>query len=135
MATAGDGLTWRPLIASDLPLLARWLADPEVARWWNHESTDEAVERDFGANVRGEELGEDLVVSLDGHPVGLVQRSVISDYPGDLAEFSALVEVLDGAVELDYLIGDAARRGRGLEHASSRWWWIRRGWTTQLRRR
>ncbi len=114
METEGGVLTWRPLVATDLPLLARWLRDPQVARWWNHEHTDEAVERDFGASVRGEEPGEDLVVSLDGHLVGLVQRSVISDYPQDLAEFSALVEVPDGAVELDYLIGDAAQRGRGV---------------------
>jgi GNAT superfamily N-acetyltransferase len=56
----------------------------------------------------------DLVVSLDGRPIGLVQRSVISDYPEDLAEFAAIVDVPDCAVELDYLIGDAALRGRGL---------------------
>lgn len=107
-------LTWRPLVATDLPLLATWLREPEVMRWWNHDSTPAAVERDFGASVRGEEPGEDLVVLVDGHPVGLVQRSVIGDYPEDLADFSATVEVPDGAVELDYLIGDAARRGRGL---------------------
>jgi aminoglycoside 6'-N-acetyltransferase len=111
----GEGtLTWRPLAADDLPSLADWLREPEVARWWNHEHTAEAVERDFGASVRGEEPGEDLVVSLDGHPIGLLQRSVISDYPEDLAEFEAVVEVPDGAIELDYLIADAALRGRGL---------------------
>jgi aminoglycoside 6'-N-acetyltransferase len=111
----GEGtLAWRPLTAGDLPLLAVWLREPEVARWWNHEHTAEAVERDFGASVRGEEPGEDLVVSLDGHPIGLLQRSLIRDYPEDLAEFEAVVDVPDGAIELDYLIADAALRGRGL---------------------
>jgi aminoglycoside 6'-N-acetyltransferase len=81
---------------------------------WFHEHTPEAVERDFGPSVRGEEPGEDLVVSLDGRPVGLLQRSVIRDYPEELAELSGLVEVPDGAVELDYLIADAGLRGRGL---------------------
>lgn len=115
MEAIGDGaLTWRPLTAADLPLLADWLREPEVARWWNHEHSAEAVERDFGASLRGEEPGEDLVVSLDGHPIGLLQRSVIRDYPEDLAEFEALVNVPEGAVELDYLIADAALRGRGL---------------------
>jgi aminoglycoside 6'-N-acetyltransferase len=85
-----------------------------VARWWNHDSTLDGVERDFGASVRGEEPGEDLVVSLDGRPVGLVQRSVINDYPEDLAEFGALVEVPEGAVELDYLVGEPDLRGHGL---------------------
>lgn len=47
-------------------------------------------------------------MSLDGHPIGLHQRSVIRDYPEDLAEFEAVVDVPHGAVELDYLIADAA---------------------------
>lgn len=110
-----DGeLRWRPLAADDLPLLGRWLAEPRVARWWHHDSSPEGVERDFGPSVRGEEPGEDLVVLLDGRPVGLVQRSVIADYAEDLAELTAVAEVPDGAVELDYLIGDPALLGRGL---------------------
>lgn len=110
-----DGpMTWRRLAAADLPLLAVWLRDGQVSRWWNHETTARAVERDFGPSVRGEEPGEDLVISLGGRPIGLVQRSVISDYPDDLAEFESIVDVPDGALELDYLIGEAALRGRGV---------------------
>ena len=115
MATmTGGTLSWRPLEAADLDLLTRWLSDPQMRRWWHHDPSPEAVERDFGRSVRGEEPGEDLVVSLDGVPAGLVQRSVISDYPEELEELSALVDVPDGAVQLDYLIGDAGLRGRGL---------------------
>ena len=114
MTEVTGALTWRPLTADDLPLLGRWLAEPGVARWWNHDSSPEGVERDFGPSVRGEEAGEDLVVSLDGRPVGLVQRARIADYPDDLAQLSAFAEVPDGAVELDYLLGDPALRGRGL---------------------
>ena len=114
-APGGSGaLTWRPLAAADLGMLARWFAEPAIARWWCHDPSPEAVERDFGPSTRGEEPGEDLVVSLDGRPVGLVQRSVIADYPGELADFAVLVDVPDGAVEIDYLIADPARRGRGL---------------------
>ena len=110
-----DGpLSWRPLTAADLPLLARWLGEPAVERWWHHEHALEAVERDFGPSVRGEEAGEDLVVSLAGRPFGLLQRSVIADYPEDLDEFAALTEVPEGALELDYLIGEPVLRGRGL---------------------
>lgn len=115
MGSIDEGLlTWRPLAAADLSLLAGWFREPQVARWWNHEYTAEAVERDFGPSVRGEEPGEDLIVLLDGHPCGLLQRSVIRDYPEDLAEFETLVDVPQDAVELDYLIADAGLRGRGL---------------------
>jgi aminoglycoside 6'-N-acetyltransferase len=107
-------LSWRPLTEADLPLLGGWLADDQVRRWWNHDPDPEAVERDFSASVRGEEPGEDLVMCVDGRPFGLMQRSPIAAYPEDLAEFSALVEVPDGAVELDYLIGSPSMRGRGL---------------------
>jgi aminoglycoside 6'-N-acetyltransferase len=111
---AAGALTFRALTADDLPLLAAWLREPQVARWWNQPSSSEEVELDFGPSVRGEEPGEDLVVSLDGRSIGLLQRSVIDDYPEDLAEYAQVVEVPPGAVQLDYLIGDAADRGRGL---------------------
>ncbi len=112
---AVDGvLTLRQLTVADLPRLGEWLGDPQVARWWNHESSAEAVERDFGPSVRGEEPGEDLVAALDGRPIGLLQRSATRDYPEDLAEFAAIIEVPEGAIELDYMIGEAALRGRGL---------------------
>lgn len=114
IAADEQSLTLRPLVAADLPMLAGWLAEPQVARWWNHETSAAAVERDFGPSVRGEEPGEDLVVLLDGRPVGLLQRSRISDYPEDLEEFAALVDVPPGAVTIDYLIADGASRGRGL---------------------
>ena len=114
MDAAQGALTWRSLTAEDLPMLAGWLREPQIARWWHHESGIEAVERDFGPGCRGEEPGEDLVVCLDDRPAGLVQRSLISDYPEDLAEFSSVTEVVQGAVELDYLIADPALRGSGL---------------------
>lgn len=127
MDTAGV-LTWRPVTAEDFPLLRGWLREPSVARWWNHDTTPEAVARDFGPGVRGEEPGEDLVVLLDGHPVGLLQRSVISDYPEELAAFSAVVEVPEGAVQIDYLIGEARWRGRGLGSRMIAWA-VGRTWT------
>lgn len=109
-----ERFSWRRLTAADLPLLAGWLREPRVARWWNHDSSAEGVERDFGPSVRGEEPGEDLVVSLDGRPIGLLQRSPIHAYPDEVEEFASLVELPQGAVELDYLIGAAADRGRGV---------------------
>ncbi|MGN6608008.1 MAG: GNAT family N-acetyltransferase [Jatrophihabitans sp.] len=105
-------ITWRQLTLADLPLLASWLGDPDVHRWWYHDPLE--VETDFGPAARGEEPGEDLVVSLDGRPVAFVQRSRIADYAEDMTDFLRVADVPDGAVSVDYLVGSAPDRGRGL---------------------
>ena len=110
----GRMLTWRAVTPDDFPLLARWLAAPHVARWWDHETSAEAVERDFGPSARGEEPNEDLLVVLDGVPLGLLQRSFLHDYPEYADELTAIVEVPRRAMTIDYLIGEAGAVGRGL---------------------
>jgi len=57
----------------DLPLLGRWLAEPLVARWWHHESSTEALERDFGPSLDGEDVTALYVAEHAGEPFGLVQ--------------------------------------------------------------
>jgi aminoglycoside 6'-N-acetyltransferase len=113
-------ITWRRLGHEDFPLLRTWLEQPHVALWWNHETSTEAVARDFGPAARGEEPSEDLLVFLDGRPLGLVQRSRYADYPAYLTELATLTPVPDGAVSIDYLIGDPGQVGRGLGPAMIR---------------
>lgn len=107
-------ITWRTVTPADFPLLGRWLAQPHVARWWNHDTAPEAVERDFIASARREEQNEDFLALLDDEPVGLVQRSRLADYPEYLTEFEAIVPVPAGTATLDYFIGDPERVGQGL---------------------
>ena len=107
-------VTFRRLTRADFPLLAQWLAEAHVARWWNHEFTPEAVERDFGPTVDGDEPSEDHIVLLDGRPIGLIQYSRYADYPEYQAELAAVLPVPDHAVSIDYLIGDPALIGRGV---------------------
>jgi aminoglycoside 6'-N-acetyltransferase len=111
---------FRRVTRADFALLARWLASPPVARWWNHEWSAEAVERDFGPSVDGLEPNEDWLALVDGQPVGLVQRSRVADYAENLRDFGALTDVPDAAVTLDYLIGDPDRLGQGLGTAMIR---------------
>ncbi|MEU6051205.1 GNAT family N-acetyltransferase [Streptomyces xanthochromogenes] len=107
-------ITWRRIEERDFPLLRTWLEQPHVKRWWNHETTAEAVARDFGPVARREEPSEDLLVFLDGRPLGLVQRSRLRDYPEYLAELAAIIAVPDGAMTIDYLIGDPRQIGQGI---------------------
>lgn len=105
---------FRAVAEADLPMLAHWLEQPHVHRWWHHETTPEALERDFGPVLRGEEPAEDLVAELDGRPVGLCQRCRWHDYPDDVEEMAPSYAVPDDAVSIDYLVGGLADTGHGL---------------------
>ncbi|MDX3379312.1 GNAT family N-acetyltransferase [Streptomyces sp. ME02-6991-2A] len=107
-------ITWRRLTEDDFPLLISWLERPHVARWWNHDPSIEAVRRDFGPAVRGEEPSEELLAHLDGTPFGLMQRCRLADYPEYLGEVATLIDVPSGAMTIDYLIGEPQLVGRGL---------------------
>ena len=107
-------VTLRPLGRPDFPLLSAWLAEPLVARWWCHETSLEAVERDFGASVDGRDPTEVLLAALDGRTYGLVQRYEIAAEPKYLAELATVCAVPDGALSIDYLVGETWARGCGL---------------------
>lgn len=115
---------FRSLARSDFDLLARWLSDPEVHRWWYHEFTPEALERDFGPAVDGNEPAAMYLAVLVGdgpgelrRPIGLIQSYRFSDHPEDLAEMSSVMDVPGDAGSIDYLIGEPDCRGRGLGRA------------------
>jgi aminoglycoside 6'-N-acetyltransferase len=112
-----SAFTFRRVVRSDFPLLQRWLSNPHVARWWNHEFSPEAVERDFGPGVDGEEPGEDYLAFMGGEAIGLIQFSRFEDYPEYVAEVEDVLPVPAGAVSVDYLIGDVSLIGRGLGRA------------------
>jgi aminoglycoside 6'-N-acetyltransferase len=111
---AAEPISFRPLRRDDFARLARWLSEPRVARWWNHDVSPEAIERDFGTSVDGGDATEMFVVQLDGEDVGLIQRYPIAAYPEYVQELSLVCPVPQGALSIDYLIGDPAARGRGL---------------------
>jgi aminoglycoside 6'-N-acetyltransferase len=106
--------SFRPLRRTDFPLLQRWLAEPHVLRWWNHETTAAAVERDFGDSVDGREPAENWLVLADGEPLGLIQCCFWEDYPEYLEEIAGVYAVPPAALTIDYLIGPPLYVGRGL---------------------
>lgn len=113
-----ETITFRPVGRVDFPLIASWLAEPHVARWWNQEFTIDAIERDFGPRVDGTEPGEDYLILVDKRPVGLIQHYQFADYPEYVEELAPVMAVPDHAVSIDYLIGSHAHRTRsGHRHA------------------
>lgn len=97
----------------DLVLIQKWLRNPHVARFWNHDTSDEAVEHDFGGSIDGTEPCEDFIVLYDDQPIGLIQRYLLGDYPDDLAELETLLRVPEFAMSIDYFIGEVEMTGRG----------------------
>ena len=125
----GVRFTFRRLSRDDFGLLADWLAQPHVHEWWDHEYTLDALERDFGRAIDRDEPAEDHVVLLDGAPIGIVQYSHFVDYPEYVGAMAEVYPVGDGAVTIDYLIGDADRVGRGVGTAMIRAF-VERVWET-----
>lgn len=103
----------RRVTVDDFPLIATWLAEPLVRRWWFQDFTSEALDRDFGAAVRGERSDEAFILVSGGRDVGLPQSCLIADAPKDRAALSKLVDVPNGALTLDYFIGIDDFRGSG----------------------
>lgn len=109
-----DELGFRRTERDDLRRIQEWLRHEHVARYWAHDTSDAAIERDFAGSIDGTEPSEDFIVSHGGEPVGFVQRCRIHDYPDGFAELMALVDVPPGALTIDYFIGEPAMVGRGL---------------------
>lgn len=107
-------IAFAPLGRQDFGRLATWLSEPLVARWWNHDSSPQAVERDFGPSVDGLDATEIFVARLADRPFGLIQRYPIAAYPEYVEELAPVCPVPPGALSVDYLIGEPDLRGRGL---------------------
>jgi len=109
-------VTFEPLRASDLPVIATWLALPHVARWWRQPSDLASVEVDFGPLLDGSDATEGFVVRLDGRPIGYAQRGLIEDDPE--AQHVIRTSLGDaGGIGIDYFIGEPDLVGRGIGRA------------------
>lgn len=122
--------TFEQLRRDDFGLLAVWLAEPHVARWWNHDPSPDAIEDDFGGVVDGTDPAEDYVVLTDGRPIGLIQYSRFHDYPEYVAEMDGVYPVGPEAASIDFLIGDPSSIGRGVGTAMIQAF-VERIWATQ----
>lgn len=107
-------ITFVRLTRADYPLLTKWLCEPTVARWWDHETSPEALENDFGGAVDGTEPTQVFLAWTDGRPFGLIQRYAIADYPEYVEELATVCATPESAISVDYLVGEPGCRGRGL---------------------
>lgn len=104
----------RALTRDDLPLLGIWLREPLVAEWWHDDPDPAALEQQYGRAIDGEDPAVLRLGAVEGVPVGFVQWYRLADEPEYAAELGRLLPVPPDAWSLDYLVGSAAYRRRGV---------------------
>jgi aminoglycoside 6'-N-acetyltransferase len=113
---AAARIAFVPLAREHFPLVAGWLAVPAVRAWWlDPEPTVAAVEEHYGSRVDGTDTTRVFIITVDGEPAGLIQSYLHADEP----EWDHIVGI-PGVAGIDYLIGPAAHRGRGVGSAAIR---------------
>jgi aminoglycoside 6'-N-acetyltransferase len=98
---------FRSMSSADLPLIRRWLATPEVVRWWGDPSQQYAL-------VSGDLDDPDMdqfIVALDRRPFGYIQSYSLSTWNQGFGEQPA------AARGIDQFIGEPDMVGCG--HGSS----------------
>jgi aminoglycoside 6'-N-acetyltransferase len=113
-------ITFRSLTTDDLPLVARWLAEPHVARWWREDAGLASVTQRYLPCLDGRDPTELFVTEVDGSAAGFIQRYLVKDDPGGWADVLRATGTpgVDVAFGIDYLIGDPALTGRGIGSAA-----------------
>ncbi|MGD0703493.1 MAG: GNAT family N-acetyltransferase [Trebonia sp.] len=108
-------VTFRPCTPDDLPLLARWMAQPHVARYWREDAELAAVEERYLPCLDGRDPTELFALEADGAPVGLFQRYLVADNEEWATTLRGTGQPdTDTAIGIDYLIGEQPLTGRGL---------------------
>lgn len=107
-------ISFRRLRGDDLPLLVRWLGDPDVSPWYGEgEPTLASLTARYADRITGEDTTRAFVIEIDGQKVGYIQCYWIADEP-DYARQLALPPMPEpGAVGTDLFIGEEAFRNRG----------------------
>jgi aminoglycoside 6'-N-acetyltransferase len=105
---------FRALEERDFPMLARWLAEPHVRRFYQKTQVMlEEIAREYGPSARGEEPTLCHLALQAGTPFAYLQCYRNVDYP----EWAAIIGAEDG-VSIDLYIGDPGFLHRGLGRAA-----------------
>lgn len=72
-----QGFAFRPMRASDLPLLCEWLGRPHVAEWWGPAPSQAEVDEDYVPMLSPKSTDRAYIALLDGAPIGYIQSYVV----------------------------------------------------------
>ncbi|GHG13768.1 GNAT family N-acetyltransferase [Paracoccus aerius] len=107
-------ISFAPVTAADLPLLAEWLASPHWREWWSDQP---AVELGYIRDmIEGRDSTRPFLFLLDGRPIGYIQVWRIADARVEpwLTEAPWLMDLPDDAVGVDLSIGPTGLLSQGI---------------------
>lgn len=95
------------MVEDDLALVAGWLREPHVARWWREDPETEI--EGYRRCIAGSEPTVALIAEAEGGPVGWCQWYRWNEYPQ-----APQLGARPGDIGIDYAIGAPEAVGRGL---------------------
>jgi aminoglycoside 6'-N-acetyltransferase len=110
-------MLFRLMRENDLPLVATWLAEQHVQRWWRDSSAPLKVEEKYLPRIAGVEPTEMFVILHDDEPIGFIQRYLMRHHPDWARSLAPSGLVFDEAAGIDYAIGRPEMVGRGIGSA------------------
>ena len=102
------------MVEADLPLVATWLAEPHLQRWWRDPRASDRVEEKYRPRLEGAEPTEMFTILWQGAPVGFAQRYLLRDHPSWEEALRSTGLAFGEAAGIDYAIGDAELTGHGI---------------------
>jgi RimJ/RimL family protein N-acetyltransferase len=105
MTDAPPRYHFRDVTREDLPLLAEWLAEPHIAKWWGDETTESLSEIEQAMESTETRA---MIVELDGRPLAYLQF-----YDPHLEEGHPYQDQPKGTLGIDISIGPADLVGIG----------------------
>ena len=112
--TTLPALSFSPITAADLPLIARWMDQPHWREWWSDEvETELGYLRDI---VGGRDSTRAFLFHLDGQPTGYIQVWRIADARVEpwLSDAPWVMNLPDDAVGVDLSIGPTDLLSQGI---------------------
>jgi len=105
-------VSFRPVTAEDLPVLADWMARPHWREWWGDPETELDYIRDM---IEGRDTTEPFIFQIDGSDAGYIQVWHVKDQQGPdvVADYPWVVLLPQEAVGVDLSIADGAELSRG----------------------
>jgi len=102
-------IAFRPLTATDLPLVGDWFGRQHVRRWWRDR---EQSLRHCEDALAGRDPTRYFLIVVDEQPVGLIQTYLVADNP----EWGAAIGEAgsEDQAGVDLMIGKEELTGRGL---------------------